>query len=874
MTTEQSMINTGGVIRDLAIEDEIKKSYLTYSMSVIVSRALPDVRDGMKPVQRRILTAMNDLRLAHGGKHRKCAKVVGEVLGNYHPHGDSAVYDALVRLAQDFSVRYMLVDGQGNFGSIDGDGAAAYRYTECRMGKITSEMMIDMDKDTVDFVDNFDGTTQEPTVLPAKVPMLLLNGATGIAVGMATNIAPHNLKEICNGLIALIKDPDITIKGLMKYVKGPDFPTGGLICGMDGIYKSFSTGRGRIVTRAKCHIETMKNGRQNVIVTEIPYQVNKASIIEKIASVVKEGRITGISAINDYSNKDGIRISIDLKSGEDGNVVLNQLYKLTPLQSSFSVNNIALVRGRPETLNLKEMLEHYRDHRIEVIRRRTRYLLDKALARAHIVEGLLKALDNIDRVIEIIRGSETVEEAKAGLIKEFDLSEIQAHHILEMRLRRLTGLQRKELEDEYKLLMEQIADYRAILADVNRVTQMICDDCLEIISKHGDERRTQIVAAAEDITIEDLIAEEEMAVVITHEGYIKRIAIDAYRKQSRGGKGVTGIGNMKDGDFIEHLFIGSTHDYLLLFTTRGQVHWLKVYDIPQMGRSAKGRSIANLLQLEQEETVTAYVPVREFDDDHYLLMATRQGVIKKTVLSAFKRPMKGGIRAVNLNEGDELFGVVITNGENQIMLASRKGMACRFNETDVRAMGRQAAGVSGMKLGEGDECVGLMTVHPSTNVLTIAANGMGKRSDFDDYRQTKRGAKGVTNMKLTDKTGDVVSCMAVEEEDEVMIMTLQGMVVRISVNGCRVIGRATQGVKVIRLKEDDEVVAVARVIPGDKDDNEPDLQAANAADAAGNIFEDEGEMNESDEANEPDAEESGDVDEVDDSEETTDEDEE
>jgi len=719
------------------------------------------------------------------------------------------------------------------------------------MGKITSELMLDMDKDTVDFVDNFDGTTQEPTVLPAKVPMLLLNGATGIAVGMATNIAPHNLKEICNGLIALIKDPEIDIKGLMKHVKGPDFPTGGLICGIDGIYQAFRTGRGRIVTRAKCHIETMKNGRQNVIVTEIPYQVNKTSIIEKIASVVKEGRITGISAINDYSNKDGIRISIDLKSGEDGNVVLNQLYKLTPLQSSFSVNNIALVRGRPETLNLKEMLEHYRDHRVEVIRRRTRYLLDKALARAHIVEGLLKALDNIDRVIEIIRSSETVDEAKAGLIKEFALSEIQAHHILEMRLRRLTGLQRKELEDEYKLLMEQIADYRAILSDVNRVMQMICDDCLEMIEKHGDERRSQIVAAAEDITIEDLIAEEEMAVVITHEGYIKRIAIDAYRKQSRGGKGVTGIGNMKDGDFTEHLFIGSTHDYLLLFTTRGQVHWLKVYDIPQMGRSAKGRSIANLLQLEQEETVTAYVPVREFDDEHFLVMATRHGVIKKTVLSAFKRPMKGGIRAVNLNDGDELFGVVITNGENQLMLASRQGMACRFNETDVRSMGRQAAGVAGMKLEEGDECVGLMIVRPNTTVLTIASNGMGKRSDFEDYRQTKRGAKGVTNMKLNDKTGVVVSCMAVEEEDEVMIMTSQAMVVRISVNGCRVIGRATQGVKVIRLNESDEVVAVARVVGGEKDENEPDLDAAIAADEASNIFaEDAGEGAEGEEGGE------------------------
>ncbi len=802
----------GGIVRELAIEDEIKKSYLTYSMSVIVSRALPDVRDGLKPVQRRILTAMRDLNMSHSSKYRKCALLVGEVLGKYHPHGDMAVYDAAVRLAQDFSVRYTLIDGQGNFGSIDGDRAAAYRYTECRMERLTEEMLLDIDKDTVDWVDNYNNELQEPTVLPSKLPLLTLNGATGIAVGMATNLPPHNLAEVCKGVIALTENPEITSKELMKYVKGPDFPTGGLICGRDGIRKACITGRGRVVVRARCHIETLKNNRQNIIVTEIPYQLNKSTLIEKIADVVKNGKVKGLSAIHDYSNKEGLRICIELKTGEDANVILNQLYKMTPLQSSFSINNIALVKGRPETLSLQQLLRHYLDHRCEVIRRRTRYLLDKAEARAHIVEGLLKALDNIDEVIAIIRGSETTDEAKKGLMKRFALTEVQAHHILEMRLRRLTGLQRKELEAEYADLQQKIQDYRAILGDPALVLDIVREDCYEMIEKYGDERRTDIVGATDDITVEDLIAEEEMAVVVSHEGYIKRMPLDAYRKQSRGGKGVTGMGNMKDGDFIEHLFVGSTHDYMLFFTTRGQVHWLKIYDVPQMGRSAKGRSIANLLQLEESETVSAMIPIREFDDEHFLVLATRHGVIKKTVLSAYSRPQKGGIRAVNLRDGDELIGVVVTAGENELMLASRKGLACRFHENDVRAMGRTATGVAGMKLGKDDECVGLMMVSPNCTVLTIAENGMGKRSSFEDYRLTKRGAKGVTNMKVTEKSGQVIACMAVQEEDEVMIITASGMVVRIAVNGCRVIGRATQGVRVIRLNEEDNVVAVARVV--------------------------------------------------------------
>ncbi len=822
-------------IKPMPIEEELKNSYLTYSMSVIVSRALPDARDGMKPVQRRILYSMNDLNLTAGAKYRKCAKVVGDCMGNYHPHGDASIYDALVRLAQDFSVRYPLVDPQGNFGSIDGYPAAAQRYTECRMTRISAEMLGDLDKDTVDFIPTYDDSSTEPSVLPAKAPLLLLNGATGIAVGMATSIPPHNLKEVCKGIIALLDNPDILVKDLIKYVSGPDFPTGGMICGRDGIVKAFQTGRGQVTMRARCHTESSKGGKQSIVVTEIPYQVNLGSMVEKIAEVVKDGKIDGIANIHDYSNKDGIRVVIELKSGEDSNVILNQLYKLTPLQSNFSINNIALVKGRPETLNLKQMMECYRDHRFEVIRRRTVYLLNKAEARAHILEGLLKALDNIDRVIDIIRNSPDVPAARASLISAFALSEIQANAILEMRLSRLTGLQRKELEDEYAELLRKIADYRAILSNRELVTAIIREDCLELIDKYGDARRTEIVAAAEDISLEDMIAEEEMAVVVSHDGYIKRMALDVYRKQGRGGKGVTGSG-LKDGDFIEHLFVGITHDYILFFTTKGQVHWLKVYDVPEMGRAAKGRSIANVLSLDPGEKVSAMVPVRVFDEEHYLVMATRQGVIKKTVLSAFQHPKKGGIRAINIADGDELIGVVMTGGQDELMLASKEGQACRFKEEDVRAMGRTAAGVNGMNLQETDICIGLMVVSPNCSVLTISESGLGKRSDFADYRLTRRGAKGVINMNVTDKTGPVVSCMTVQEEDEVMIITSKGMVVRTPVNGIRVIGRATQGVKVIRLKEEDTVVAVARVVAGDKDakdgedgeNGEGDMEAGSA----------------------------------------------
>jgi len=814
MTPENTFAHVG--IREHPVEEELKQSYLTYAMSVIVSRALPDARDGLKPVQRRILTAMHDLNLSHTAKPRKCSKVVGDCMGKYHPHGNAPIYEALVRMAQDFSMRYPLVEGQGNFGSIDGYPAAAERYTECRMSEIASEMLIDIDKDTVNLMPNYDGTEVEPEVLPAKVPMLLVNGASGIAVGMATSIPPHNLAEVCRGIIALLDNPEISCEELMKHIPGPDFPTGGLICGKEGIKQAYLTGRGQVVVRAKCHIETLKNGRQNIVVTEIPFQVNLGLLVEKVAEVVKEERVQGVANIHDYSNKDGIRLCIELKPGEDANVVLNQLYKLTPLQDRFSIINIALVKGRPQTLNLKEMLECYRDHRFEVIRRRTIFLLNKAKARAHILEGRLKALDHIDEVIRLIREAPDAPAARRALVERFALTEVQAEDILAMPLRTLTGLERQKLEEEYRELQVKIADYTAILNDPALVRDIIREDCYELIDRYEDERRTAIVGAVEELTIEDLIADEEMAVVISHAGYIKRMPLEVYRRQGRGGRGVTGMGNLKDGDFIEHLFVASTHDYILFFSNAGQVHWLKVYDIPEMGRAAKGRALANVLALREGERISAMVPVRTFDDDHFLLLATKRGIIKKIVLSAFSRPMRGGIRAAHLEEGDELIDVVMTKGDQEVMLASRNGLACRFSERDVRPMGRAAIGVAGMRLASGDECVGLMVVRPQCTVLTVSEMGLGKRSSFEDYRLTRRAAKGVVNMRITDKTGPVVACMTVQEQDEIMVITAAGMVVRLSVASVRVIGRATQGVRLIRLEGGDKVVAVARVVGGEE----------------------------------------------------------
>ncbi|MBN1256413.1 MAG: DNA gyrase subunit A, partial [Planctomycetes bacterium] len=788
--------------------------YLNYALSVITARALPDVRDGLKPVHRRVLIAMRDLNLTHRAKYRKCAKVVGDCMGNYHPHGDAAIYDTLVRMAQPWSMRNLLVDGQGNFGSIDGDPAAAMRYTEARMSRITEEMLEDLDKETVDYVPNYDETTTEPTVLPCKFPNLLINGSTGIAVGMATNIPPHNLKDICTALIKLCDNPEVSNDELIKIVKGPDFPTGGLICGQSGIYQAYRTGRGRVTVRGHCHIETTsKKDRQRIVVTEIPYQVSKVRIIESIANAVKSGNIAGISALHDYSGRDGINLCVELKKGEDPDIVLNQLYKQTPLQSTFSIINIALVNGRPRTLGLKEMLECFRDHRFEVIRRRTLYLLNKALDRAHILEGLLKAIEFIDEVIAIIRAAKDVPTAKAKLMERFELSDRQAQAILDMPLRRLTGLERETLQKEFDDLQKAIAQYRAILADAALVYDIIREDAYEMIDRYGEDRRTRITGAAEDITIEDLIAEEEMAVMISHGGYIKRMPVDNYRKQGRGGKGITGI-KVKDDDFTEHFFVASTHDYILFFTDQGQVYWLKVYDIPVMGRAAKGRALVNVLSIGSEEKITSMIPVREFDDTRFLVMATDQGIIKKTALSAFGRPMKGGIRAINLNEGEELIGVVLTNGDQNLVLASQKGQACRFRETDVRAMGRPARGVAGIKLAKDDRVVSLLAETPNAAILTVSEKGLGKRSDFDNYRLTKRGAKGVVNMKLTEKTGDVISVMSISEEDDVMIMTCEGMVVRTAVKGIRIIGRATQGVRVITLNEDDTVSAVARFIGG------------------------------------------------------------
>ncbi len=797
--------------RDVLLEDELKTSYLNYSMSVIVSRALPDVRDGLKPVHRRVLMAMHDLSLSHRAKFRKCAKTVGDCMGNYHPHGDAAIYDSLVRMAQTWSMRYPLVDGQGNFGSIDGDPPAAMRYTEARMTRLTEEFLEDIDKDTVDFVPNYDETMREPVVLPSKFPNLLVNGTTGIAVGMATSIPPHNMREVCEAVVRLCDDPDVSLDELCKIVKGPDFPTGGLICGREGIRQAYRTGRGRLTVRGACHIESAGRDRQSIVITEIPYQVNKQRILDSIANAVRSGSIGGIARCADYSGRDGVRISVELKRGEDANVVLNQLYKLTPLQDTFSIINIALVNGRPQTLDLKQVLTCFRDHRFEVIRRRTRYLLAQAEARAHILEGLLKAIDHIDEVIRIIRRAKDTPAARDKLMQTFDLTQRQAQAILEMQLRRLTGLEREALQTEYKDLRKRIKEYKAILADAKLVYDIIREDAYEMIDRYGDERRTDIVAAAEELTVEDLIAEEEMAVTISHGGYIKRMPVSTYRRQGRGGRGVTGM-RMKEEDFTEYFFIASTHDYILFFTDKGAVHWLKVYDVPQMGRAAKGRALVNVLEVGKGETITSMIPVREFDGGRFLVMATARGVVKKTALSAFGRPMRGGIRAIRLDKGDRLIGVVLTNGEQNLMLATRRGMACHFSEQKVRPMGRPARGVAGIRLRDKDRVVSLLAQTPDATVLTVAEKGLGKRTRFQDYRLTNRGAKGVANMRLSAGSGDVVSVMSVSDDDEIMLMTAKGMVVRTAVREVRVIGRATKGVRVIRLREDDRVCAVARVI--------------------------------------------------------------
>jgi DNA gyrase subunit A len=812
------MIEEKGNIKDILIEDEMKESYLTFAMSVIMSRALPDVRDGLKPSQRRILVAMNDLNLAPGAKFRKCAKICGDTTGNYHPHGEQVVYPTLVRMAQDWSLRYTLVKGQGNFGSIDGDPPAAMRYTEAKMTHASSEMMEDLKQDTVDFIPNYDETRLEPSVLPAKFPNILCNGGSGIAVGMATSIPPHNVNEVCDGIMKIIDNPDVTIDELLAIIKGPDFPTGALICGTRGIVDGYKTGRGIITVRAKYHTETAKNNKQSIVVTEIPYQLNRDRIIERIAELVRSDVLKGITDVRNESDREGSRIVIVLKRNEEVEVVINQLYKHTSLQSSFSIIMIALVDGRPETLNLKQLLNAYIIHRKEIIRRRTIFLLNRAEERAHILEGLKIALENIDEVIKLIKASKTVEDARASLVSRFSLSERQANAILEMRLQRLTNLEQSKIEEEYKKVCESIREYRDILANENLVLDIIREDLHEVKEKYGDDRKTEIVADIGEFNMEDLISEEDVTVIITHEGYIKRLPLTTYRKQHRGGKGVTGAG-MKEGDFVEELFIASTHDYILFFTDMGKVYWQKVYDIPNASRIAKGRAIVNLLELDKDENVSSTIPVRKFDD-RQLVMATKNGIIKKTVLSAFGRPKKGGIISIRLDDGDKLIGVKLAHGGQEIVLGTENGKAIRFSEDDVRCMGRATRGVKGIGLKGDDKVKGIVVVDKNATLLTVCENGFGKRTDYSEYSVQHRGGQGVINIKTSDRNGKVVALMNVSDENELMMMTAKGMIIRAATNTIRSIGRNTQGVTLISLKAGDKVVSVAPVVGGDEEETE------------------------------------------------------
>ena len=797
----------------VTLEEEMKSSYIDYAMSVIVARALPDVRDGLKPVHRRVLYGMHELGMFHNKPYKKSARIVGEVLGKYHPHGDTAVYDTMVRMVQDFSLRYPLVDGQGNFGSVDGDSPAAMRYTEARLARISEEMLRDLDKNTVEFIPNFDDTLQEPTVMPSYLPNLLVNGASGIAVGMATNIPPHNLGEVVDGLIALIKNPNITIEKIMKNIIAPDFPTGGIIYGYAGVKEAFLTGRGRIIVRAKANIETQKSGREHIVITELPYQVNKANLIEKIADLVHSGKINDISNIRDESDRDGMRIVIELKKDAQPPIVLNQLFVHTQMQTTFGVIMLALVKGVPKVLNLKETLQYFLDHRMDVLIRRTKFELDAAEKRAHILEGYIIALDNIDAVIQTIKKSKDVETARQNLMKKFKLSEVQAKAILDMRLQRLTGLERQKIENEYKETIKLIEKLKGILKSEEKRKLIITEELQEVRKKYADARRTEIVYDYEDFSLEDIIAEEDVVVTISHSGFIKRFPVSGYRKQGRGGKGVTGAGT-KDDDFIEHMFIASTHQYILFFTDKGKVYWLKVHEIPEGGRAARGRSILNLLQKDKDEMITAFVAVKEFSDDKFLIMATEQGTVKKTVLSAYGNVRKGGINAINLKKNDRLIEVKMTDGTNDIMIGTRNGFAVRFNEKDTRDMGRTATGVRGVRLGKGDKVVGLLVIkRQGISVLVVTEKGFGKRSDINDYRITHRGGKGVITVKTSDKIGKMIAMMEVNDNDELVIISTKGMVIRQSMKDIRVMGRATQGVRVIRLKDGDSIADIAKVVP-------------------------------------------------------------
>ena len=799
----------------IAIEDEMKSSYLDYAMSVIVGRALPDVRDGLKPVHRRILFGMNEMGLAHNRAYRKSAKIVGEIMGNYHPHGDSAIYDTLVRMAQDFNMRYPLVDGQGNYGSMDGDSAAAMRYTEARMTKLAEELLADIDKETVDFGPNYDESLQEPLVLPTRVPNLLINGAGGIAVGYATNIPTHNLGEVIDGLLLLIENPDVTIAQLMKKIPGPDFPTAGFIYGMSGIKDAYETGRGLLKVRAKVNVESdERTDRERLIVTEVPYQVNKAKLIEKIAELVQDERIKGIADLRDESSdREGVRVVIELKRGEIPLIVLNNLFKHTQLETTFGVIMLALVNNRPEVLNLKQILSHFLDHRREVIVRRTAFELRKAEERAHILEGLKIALDNLDAVIALIRRAQSPDEARAGLMSQFGLSEIQASAILEMRLQRLTQLERQKLIEEYKEVLKQIEYLKSILASPALVRKIIQDELGEVREAYKDERRTQIVKEEAEISLEDLIAEEEVVVTISHTGYIKRNAVSLYRAQRRGGKGKIGMG-IKDEDFVETLFTASTHDSLLFFTDAGKVFWLKVHEIPEASRGAKGKALVNLLALSKDEKVTATMPVKEYRDDRFVVMATKQGVIKKTELSAYSNPRQGGIIALSLDQGDKLIAVHVTDGSREMLLGTKQGITIRFKEEDVRSMGRTAHGVKGITLEPGDEVIGMETITPdsTTAILTVTEGGYGKRTPVNDYRVQGRGGKGIISVKTTERNGLAVGFLQVREGDEIMLMAAKGKLLRCKVDDIREVGRNTQGVRVLDLDgDDDRVVGVARL---------------------------------------------------------------
>lgn len=795
----------------------MKSSFIDYAMSVIVSRALPDVRDGLKPVHRRILYAMSELGMTSDKPHKKSARIVGEVIGKYHPHGDAAVYETMVRMAQDFSYRYVLIDGHGNFGSIDGDSAAAMRYTEARMSKISTELLRDINKDTIDFGENYDGSEKEPLVLPSRFPNLLVNGASGIAVGMATNIPPHQLGEVIDGVIQIIENPDIEIDGLMKVIKGPDFPTGSSILGVEGIKKAYYTGKGSITIRAKAFIEDMKNGKSRILVEEIPYQVNKARLIEKIAELVREKKIDGITDLRDESDRNGLRIVIELRRDVNPNVILNNLYKLTSLQTTFGINMLALVNGQPKVLNLKEMLSHYLDHQKVVIRRRTEFDLKRAEARAHILEGLRIALEHLDEVIKLIRSSQTTDEAKNGLMEKFGLSEKQAQAILDMRLQRLTGLEREKIESEYQELVIKIAELKAILADENKILAIIREELLEIKGKYNDERKTSIAPSQDEIMDEDLIPQEEVVVMLTQQGYIKRLPISTYRSQHRGGKGVTGMGTKED-DFVQHIFITNSHHYIMFFTNKGKVYHLKAYEIPELSRTAKGTPIINLVQIEKGERVNAIFPVKEYTSNNYLFFATAQGVVKKSLLSEYENIRKGGIIAINLKEDDELIGVRLTEGNQEIILGTKFGQSIRFSEEDVRTMGRSATGVKGIQLANKDAVVGMDIIQDSQDVLIVTSKGYGKRTPANEYRIQTRGGKGIKTLNVTRKNGYVVGIKVVSEEDDLMIVTNNAMVIRLHMKNISVIGRYTQGVKLINVSEDDEVTTVTRVESNDSEE--------------------------------------------------------